>query len=172
MQSSVGLKKKTTKQRNAVRYVTVGSKGTFCWSARADADGDLLPVTNELGESFEDAGFVLYGKQAQGELVRLEWKGKQGDSLLGKAIGAWCSNAGGKVRILPVDLAVRKGLVQRYTLTTEQGDEIAYLPPDDYETVKFPIVMGTDNREGGIETYLAKNPDRQGGRYRAEVALK
>lgn len=141
-----------------VTFVTIGSKGTVCFRGIWTETG-VEPLFDTYGRSYRANSYFLKPEEVTGEPFLCEWKGSKGEqSALGKAIGAWVSNAGKPVSVLPLAKAIERKLVKAYAVKADGHKLTVFLPPADYKALPFPQILACDTVLGRIENYKKWTP--------------
>ena len=142
--------------------VAIGLRGVVLSSGVLFSDGSYSPSRDHNGTIQEFAA-----RPAKlGESVPAVWKGAGGESLWGKAVGAYVSPAGESFKLLTLDRALETKAVRKETFLANGSKAECFVPSGWTEKMQFPQYIGTASPLGRFEPKLHPNgAARQGGAH-------
>ena len=131
-------------------FVTIGSKGVALFKGLLNTKGEVIPLENCSGRPAE------FGPVCKTGEVTVAWKGASEQSQGGKAVRAWVSQAGQKVKIFTLADALKRGEVVKLSAAVDRGSgekrETVYVPKGTKVEHRAPQYVGAEVPGGRFET--------------------
>lgn len=131
-------------------FATIGTKGVALFKGMLNTKGEVIPLENCSGRPAEFGPVCKTGEQT------VAWKGGSEQSQGGKAVRAWTSQAGQKVKIFTLAEALKKGHIVKLQAAVDSGNgerrQVVYAPKGTLKNHKAPQYVGAEVPGGRFET--------------------